>query len=70
MHYVRPRGFSQEAFALACDFHRTYIGSGERGKCNIPVENMERIATTLNVNPRICSGKTNSSAKKNVPSLI
>jgi transcriptional regulator with XRE-family HTH domain len=52
-HNVRvlrtAKGFSQEAFAFACNFHRTYIGSVERGECNISVDNMERIAAALNV---------------------
>jgi transcriptional regulator with XRE-family HTH domain len=40
-------GFSQESFADACDLHRTYIGSVERGEINISLDNLERIARTL-----------------------
>jgi transcriptional regulator with XRE-family HTH domain len=40
-------GFSQERFADACEFHRTYIGSVERGETNISLDNIERIARTL-----------------------
>jgi transcriptional regulator with XRE-family HTH domain len=40
-------GFSQESFADACQLHRTYIGSVERGEVNISLDNLERIARTL-----------------------
>ncbi|MDB4916109.1 MAG: family transcriptional regulator [Gemmatimonadetes bacterium] len=42
-------GFSQERFADACRFHRTYIGSIERGEINISLDNIERVAHTLNL---------------------
>jgi transcriptional regulator with XRE-family HTH domain len=42
-------GFSQERFADACDLHRTYIGSIERGETNISLDNIELIARTLKV---------------------
>ena len=42
-------GFSQESFADASRFHRTYIGSVERGETNISLDNLERIARTLKV---------------------
>jgi transcriptional regulator with XRE-family HTH domain len=40
-------GYSQESFADACELHRTYIGSVERGETNISLDNLERIARTL-----------------------
>jgi len=40
-------GYSQESFADACDLHRTYIGSVERGEVNISLDNLEVIARTL-----------------------
>ena len=40
-------GFSQESFADACDLHRTYIGSIERGEINISLDNIERVARIL-----------------------
>jgi transcriptional regulator with XRE-family HTH domain len=40
-------GYSQESFADACELHRTYIGSVERGEINISLDNLERIARTL-----------------------
>lgn len=42
-------GYSQEGFADACAFHRTYIGSVERGEVNVSLDNIERIARTLRV---------------------
>ena len=45
----RDAGYSQESFADECGFHRTYIGSVERGETNISLDNLERIARTLNL---------------------
>lgn len=42
-------GLSQEEFAFKCGLDRTYITSLERGKRNISLENLEKIATALNV---------------------
>lgn len=42
-------GYSQESFADACKLHRTYIGSVERGEINVSLDNIERIARTLQV---------------------
>ena len=42
-------GYSQESFADACRFHRTFIGSVERGESNVSLDNLERIARTLKV---------------------
>ena len=43
------RGWSQEAFADLAGLHRTYIGSVERGEQNISLQNIERLAATLEV---------------------
>lgn len=42
-------GLSQEEFAFKCCLDRTYITSLERGKRNISLENLEKIAMALNV---------------------
>lgn len=39
---------SQEAFAAKCGFDRTYISLVERGRRNISLLNLVRIATGLN----------------------
>ncbi len=43
------RGWSQEAFADKAGLHRTYIGSIERGEQNLSLQNIERLAATLDV---------------------
>ena len=45
----KAKGLSQEALAYACNLHRTYIGSIERGERNISIDSMERIAAVLGV---------------------
>ena len=43
------KGLSQEEFAFKCDLDRTYITSLERGKRNISLENLEKIAKAFNM---------------------
>lgn len=45
------RGFSQEAFADACELDRSYIGQVERGEKNISLESVLRVARGLEVKP-------------------
>lgn len=45
----REAGYSQEAFALACKVHRTYMTGIERGKHNVSLDIMERIAKGLRI---------------------
>ena len=42
-------GYSQEELALRCGLHRTYISDIERGKRNVSVENIEKIAKALRI---------------------
>ncbi|AAN52941.1 helix-turn-helix transcriptional regulator [Shewanella oneidensis] len=42
-------GISQEQLAEICGFHRTYIGSIERGERNTTLSTLEVLAKTLNV---------------------
>lgn len=41
------KGLSQEKFSFKCDLDRTYIASIERGKRNVSVVNIEKIAEAL-----------------------
>ena len=47
--YREARGLSQEAFALECEIHRTYVSGVERGIRNPTVVVLEKIAKTLGV---------------------
>ncbi len=42
---------SQEALADQCGFHRTYVSQVERGATNITLDNVQRLATALGVDP-------------------
>ena len=42
------QGISQEELADLCGLHRTYISDVELGKRNLSLENIERIAVSLN----------------------
>jgi transcriptional regulator with XRE-family HTH domain len=43
----RKHGFSQEAFAHECGFHRSYMGAVERGEKNITLAMTNKIAWAL-----------------------
>lgn len=45
-------GLSQEKLAELATLHRTYVSSVERGKRNISIENIERLALALGVSMR------------------
>ena len=49
----RARQLSQEALAAAAGLDRTYISSCERGKRNIGLVNIFRIASALGVAPAV-----------------
>ena len=46
-------GVSQQNFAYDIDMDRTYFGAIERGERNVSIDNIERIATGLNVSPHL-----------------
>lgn len=45
----KAQGYSQEAFAVACELDRTYMGGIERGERNLALRNIERIAQALDM---------------------
>lgn len=47
--YRMQKGLSQEKFAELSGFHRTYISLIERGKRNITIDNIERVADALGI---------------------
>ena len=46
-HYRIQAGLSQEALAAVCGLDRTYVSGIERGKRNVGLVNIQRIATAL-----------------------
>lgn len=44
-------GISQEKLAEQLDFHRTYMGSLERGERNLTLGSLESLAERLGVDP-------------------
>ncbi|HPH14430.1 MAG TPA: helix-turn-helix transcriptional regulator [Burkholderiaceae bacterium] len=47
----RGKGWSQETLAFECGLHRTFIAHVERRARNIALDNIERIASALGVEP-------------------
>ena len=48
-YYRQKTGLSQEKFALKIDMDRTYLSSVEKGKRNISIENINKIAKGLKI---------------------
>lgn len=51
--YRHACGLSQEEFAERCGMHRTYISAIECCRRSISLENIQRIAVALNVDPYV-----------------
>ena len=49
--YRTAMGLSQEAFAEKCGLHRTYISAIECYRRSIALENIQRIADALEIEP-------------------
>lgn len=49
--YRQEHGLSQEKLADVLGVHRTYMGGVERGERNLTLKSVERIASTLSVDP-------------------
>lgn len=47
--YRKKKGISQEELASLSELHRTYIGAIERGERNVSLNNVEKIANSLDV---------------------
>ena len=45
----QARGLSQEELAFKAGLHRTYVSSAERGKRNVGLVNVERLAQALDI---------------------
>lgn len=45
------KGWSQEALAFECGLHRTFVAHVERLARNIAIDNIERLADALDVEP-------------------
>lgn len=49
--YRKIKGFSQEELAFISGLHRTYISAVEREKRNISLENINKLAEALEIEP-------------------
>ncbi|QIN62672.1 helix-turn-helix protein [Caballeronia sp. SBC1] len=45
------KGMSQELLSVECGFHRTYVSQVERATTNITLDNLQRLAQGLGVDP-------------------
>lgn len=51
--YRNEQNLSQEALADLSGLHRTYISAVERERRNISIDNIENIASALNIEPYV-----------------
>ncbi|WP_336629665.1 MULTISPECIES: helix-turn-helix domain-containing protein [unclassified Microbacterium] len=47
----KERGWSQEELAHQADLDRSYVGGVERGQRNVSLDNIHKLAKTLDVSP-------------------
>jgi transcriptional regulator with XRE-family HTH domain len=47
------RDISQELLSVKCGFHRTYVSHIERAAINITLDNLQRLAQGLEVDPSV-----------------
>lgn len=47
--YRQKAGMAQDAFAIHCGVHRTYVGSVERGERNVTLATLELFAKAMAV---------------------
>ena len=52
-YYRLKRKYSQEYLAELAGLHRTYISALERERRNISIENIQRIANALEIEPHL-----------------
>lgn len=52
-YYRLKREYSQEYLAELAGLHRTYISALERERRNISIENIQRIANALEIEPHL-----------------
>lgn len=45
------KGISQELLSVQCGFHRTYVSHIERAATNITLDNLQKLALGLEVDP-------------------
>ncbi|KVM80473.1 transcriptional regulator [Burkholderia ubonensis] len=45
------KGISQESLSVECGFHRTYVSHIERAVTNITLDNLQKLALGLGVDP-------------------
>lgn len=63
--YRTNRGFFQEKFAEICGMHRTYISAIECFRRSISLENIQRIADALEIEPYKLLMEEDKDAKDN-----
>lgn len=49
----QEHGWSQERLAVECGLHWTYVGQVERGRRNLTLHNILRLASALEVDPSV-----------------